>query len=117
MNEQNVQTMQPEQHNHTTLYIAIGLSLVTVTMLIVVLSGMLKGKDSSLSNNLPQTTQQIPPEQVSQQTPQQQLQQSVTPAPVATKQDLTTQLNVLDNTDMTAISSGLDQNTADASQF
>lgn len=42
---------------------------------------------------------------------------SVTPVTVTSPADLTTQQNALDNTDMSSISSGLDQNAKDAAPF
>ncbi|MFH0772831.1 MAG: hypothetical protein V1922_00785, partial [bacterium] len=44
-------------------------------------------------------------------------QPTVTPVSVTTKEDLTIQQNALDNTDLSSISSGLDQNTLDATGF
>ncbi len=120
MNEQIKQmNTQPEQHSHKVLYASLGLLVLAVVLLLVVVGGMYyKGKQTLVATTYTQTQKQvIQPGQTTQQTPQQQLQQSLTPVPVTTKKDLTTQQNALDNTDMTAITTGLDQNTADASQF
>ena len=45
------------------------------------------------------------------------MQESVTPMPIATKQDLNIQLNTLDTTDIEVITAGLEQNSTDALQF
>lgn len=119
MNEQPTPEIitQTKHHSHTVLYASLGILIVTVLLLLVVIEMSHKTKNSaSITYRPPQPTTLQQAKSVAQ-TPQQQLQQSVTPVPIATKQDLTTQQNVLDSANMTAITNGLNQNTADASQF
>ncbi len=107
-----------EQHNHKALYTSLGLLLLAVVLLVIVVGVMYyKGKQAAVAPQRQIQEQATQPVPTVQQTPQEQLRQSVTPAPVTTKQDLTTQQNALDNTDMTTITTGLDQNSKDASQF
>lgn len=104
---------EKDQHNHRVFYTSLGLLLGVVVLLLVVVGGMyMKEKQAFVAT---QTQEHVA--QTAQQTPQEQLQQSVTPVPVATKADLTVQQNALDSTDMNSISLGLDQNSADASSF
>lgn len=108
--------MNEQQHSHTALYVSLGLLLVIVLLLLMVIAGTHKNT-SSVVYRPSQVASPLQEQASAGQTHQQELQQSVTPVPIETKQDLTTQQNVLDNTDMTVISSGLDQNSAAASQF
>lgn len=117
MNEQTIQAeTQINTHSHKVLYTSLGLLLGSVVMLLIVV-GVFYGK-SKTANPVPEQKEtQSQAEQSVNIASDDQLQDSVTPMPIATTQDLNTQLNSLDNTDIESISVGLEQNSADASQF
>jgi len=121
-----METKDPEElakaHSHTMLYVASGLSLVAVVLLIVVLAGMIFKK------NTPPATATMPSETTDQTAPgssfdqvSQQLQKPAAPTHITTMQDLNNALktlnNTLNSTDTTTVTTGLDQNTQDASSF
>lgn len=120
---------QPEQKEATTPYVVEGL-VVGVVIALVIIGGMyFKAKLSSKIQLQNQTAQQVAEKKKQQDLAQQASQQSekvtptpspaptVTPVSITTKQDLTTQQTALDNSDMTDITKGLEENEADSSQF
>lgn len=117
MNEQEVQAVtQINTHSHKVLYTSLGLLLGSVVMLLIVV-GVFYNK-SKTANPVPkQNETQSKIEQPVGIASDDQLQDSVTPIPITTTQDLSTQLSSLDGTDIDSISVGLEQNSADASQF
>lgn len=105
------QTVQkPVGHSHKVLYTSLGLLVSAVLMLLVVVGVVFnKGNNTTPAPAQEQATQ--PVEQDSQ------VMMEEEEAPIQTKQELDAQLKTLDSTDTAAISTGLEENSADASQF
>lgn len=121
MEEQATQVVQTSQadaekskHSHKVLYTSLSLLLGTVVLLLFVVGTMILG---SVKNSTVQPQGKISESTTSTASAVQNTKQAVTPVPITTKQDLTTQQNALDSADMTEITAGLDQNSKDASQF
>jgi hypothetical protein len=109
-------TMQ--EHNHKGLYTTIFLSLGAAAILLVVVLAMMT-KHPTMTQPQEQTMQYQPTqtaEEQIQQSVQHQIQQ-VTPQPITTKQNLDSAVQTLDSTDITQISTGLNQNSQDISSF
>lgn len=120
---------QPEKKEGTAPYVAEGL-VVGVILAFMVIGGMyyksrlqiqIQNKNQTVQQgaDLKVKDQQIQDalKQIAKVTVQPTVQPTVTPIIVKTKQDLTTQQTVLDSTDMTSITKGLEDNIADSSQF
>ena len=104
--------MSQANHNHKVLYVSLGLLLGAIVLLLLVVFVMYpQTKKPVITSQTQENTQAI--DKTSKVEPT----QTVMPVTVNSKEDLTTQQKALDNTDLTAITAGLDQNTNDASQF
>ncbi len=119
-------TQQPNiPHHYTITGLVIG---VVVSLCIIVamyykntMDEIAKQKtqksQGSVSQQNDQTGDQSSSQQIVQVTPVPSAVPSVTPVTIQSQTDLSTQQNALDGTDMTPITTGVSQNTQDASQF
>ncbi len=110
-----------QEHSHTGLYTTVTLSLATAAILMIVVLSMLTKKPIPYQPQT-QTLQYQPQENQTQAQMQQpssvqtQVQQ-LTPMPIQTPQNLQAIAQTLDSTNMTQITTGLDQNSQDTSSF
>ncbi|HET9946475.1 MAG TPA: hypothetical protein VFQ63_00220 [Patescibacteria group bacterium] len=115
MEEPIIQSFVSEPHDHALLYTAIGMSVGSIAILIVVAVSLL------VKRPLSPTSQALLPSQntavQNQVTSVKKQVQQVTPVPIQSKQDLQAIAQKLDATSLTQISSGLNQNTQDLSNF
>ena len=105
---------QSQSHSHTFLYLLLGLLLMTVIVLLAIIGNMYYKNKTAISQVTQNPTP--PPVQTMEKanpTPS----PTLSISPITSKHDLDNQLKTLDNTDMTSITTNLNQNSADSSQF
>lgn len=108
-------TQQPVQkpiaHSHKVLYTSLGLLFSAVVMLLIVVGIVFYKGRNIVPAPAGQTVQ--PQEQQSQVM----MEETGNSTPISSKQELDAQVTTLDSQDTGAVTAGLDQNSADASQF
>ena len=115
MDNQNKQQYTVPKHHKNVLYAAVGCALLAVVLLVVVLIGMMKHSQNQQTSQVAQVQQSTTTPSPTQEN--QTAQTAVIPMPINNASDVNKALQQVNNTDPSSVSTSLNQNTSDASQF